>query len=946
VNIRSLNCNLDKFLVFVSCFDVTIDVLVLTECWSSEARVPPAITDYKLYYTKIHLNKNDGVVAYVHSKHSVQTQEPLVSGGNCLMLEVNKTHTLICSYRPPCYPNPTEYIDSLDSILRNVKTPNLIFTGDININILPGQITSQGSYYLTLMLYYGVLQGIDKPTAGPKSCIDHIMVKCNKNWTTHIFDHLTDHCPVLLTIPNGAGPKSPVCHKKVKHNYNGIRETLASQNWTEYYNTYDANKAADELVQNIKTAIEINTSVEPISKKRKPLKPWITEGVVKSIRKRNKLQRSSTRAPLDTLLKDQYLRYRTICNKLIKTLKKEYYQARLQKFQKDTKNTWKVIKDVCNLKTKTTDANELLEIGQNKIDSLNIVNKYFTTIGKSLADTTLDRLKITDDLLASKRSKISHKISCSFFLYPTDATEISSTILSLKSGSAPGEDGITSDMLKQCRMSLIRPLTYLCNLCFSTGVFPDVFKRAKVTPVFKNGNKKLPSNYRPIALISALSKIIEKLVNKRLQSFLEVNSILSTHQYGFRAKKSTDDAVLHLTNTITEYLDKGEKCLGVFLDLQKAFDTVSIPILITRLEHVGIRGLALEFFRDYLTGRLQCTCIDGTSSESIPIEYGVPQGSTLAPTLFLIYVNDLCSSTLVGCDTVMFADDTVLLFHDRGWEGARLLAENGLKSVSSWLEDSLLSLNIAKTNYICFSKTAATKPDHYFKMTLHTFPCNRNPTTDCNCALITRVEHVRYLGVQIDAHLNWNQHITLMASRVRKLIYAFKNLREVASTELLMQTYKALGESLINYCITSWGGAAKTYMIVVERAQRALLKVILRLPFRYPTTELYNTSMVPSVRKLFILQCLKIYHRKVIPTLPVSQKRLDRCPLPNFKSKFARRNINYCGPLIYNKMKLEFKSIKSLSNHAFKKLLVTWLNNRDYEETENLLGRGYPVSRS
>lgn len=156
-----------------------------------------------------------------------------------------------------------------------------------------------------------------------------------------------------------------------------------------------------------------------------------------------------------------------------------------------------------------------------------------------------------------------------------------------------------------CRTLLSNPISYLVNLSYETGVFPDIFKTATVCPIYKTGDKSLPTNYRPISLLSSLSKILEKLTNNRLTKYAEKNGYFNDNQFGFRSHRSTDDAVLNLTNKITAYLDNKVKCLGVFLDLQKAFDTVSIPIMISKLENIGIRGNALPWFQDYLTKRNQ-----------------------------------------------------------------------------------------------------------------------------------------------------------------------------------------------------------------------------------------------------------------------------------------------------------------------------------------------------
>lgn len=526
--------------------------------------------------------------------------------------------------------------------------------------------------------------------------------------------------------------------------------------------------------------------------------------------------------------------------------------------------------------------------------------------------------------------------------YPTDPAEIRSIILSLKTNSAPGWDRITAGFLKQYVLCLAEPIAGICNLSLETGTFPSAFKHAEVCPVFKNGDKSSPSNYRPISLLSTLSKVLEKLVKKRLMKYLEQNDLLNNKQYGFRQGRSTEDAVLTLTSLITSYVDGGYKAIGVFLDLQKAFDTVSIPILITRLENIGVRGIALDWFKDYLTGRTQLVKIDNYKSDRSFCNYGVPQGSTLGPTLFLVYINELCTMTLPGLDLLMFADDTVLLLHERTWPKVTGLAEKCLSAVTHWLENSLLTLNASKTKFMCFSKTSSGDPGNGISLKMHTFPCNRGTVQamQCCCAVLSRVGSIRYLGVHIDDKLNWSTHIALLTSRIRKLIYVFKNLREVADPKLVVQTYKALCECLIRYCICAWGSAAKTYLITAERAQRAVLKVLQYLPYRHPTTAVYEKADVLSVRKLYIYESIRRYHKKTVPILPDRNTRRDLCPVPFVKSSFAQKKYDVIVPKLYNTLNKN-NNIKILNHNSIKKTIITWLKTFDYDGVEEMLNNFY-----
>ena len=308
------------------------------------------------------------------------------------------------------------------------------------------------------------------------------------------------------------------------------------------------------------------------------------------------------------------------------------------------------------------------------------------------------------------------------------------------------------------------------------------------------------------------------------------------------------------------------------------------------LENIGVRGIPLKWFHSYLNGRTQIVTIDGHLSNSFQCSFGVPQGSTLGPTLFLTYINELCKLE-GGAQIFRFADDTVLLFHGPTWSIVRDLVENTLRKVTTWLEDSLLSLNTTKTKYICFNISSRTSPDNKFTIQIHTYPCNRDRyiPAKCNCSKLARVYSIKYLGVVLDDKLNWSPQIAAVTNRIRKLIYVFKNLRDVADAYILRMTYLALCQSIISYCICVWGGSAKTHIIELERGQRAVLKVMMRLPFRYPTEDLYKLCDVLTVRKLFIYQCLRRYHRCAVPQISPCNRRITKCPIPICKTAFSKR---------------------------------------------------------
>lgn len=937
-NIRSIYKNIDSFNIFLQRLDFECDIIVLTECWLSNRQDNlPVMPGYCLLYTKINNNQNDGVVVYSKESLKVTVEEPSLNDcmSNCLIIKIGTTTAIIAMYRSPSARNFDSFHSSLNQILQALSSfKNVILTGDININIGSDNCDPGTQDYLNICSYHGYLAAHTLPTHQSGSCLDHMMVKSSLSYITLVTNStITDHHAVLLTL-NLSLPKLNRPQTKTKLNKNKLEIDLCNIDFNPVYNTVDANFALSFLINHVQQAILCNTTVTTVNKKLNNIKPWITPGLVRCIRHRDKLHQSTRRYPENLIIKTTYKRYRNFCNNLLKKLKTNYDKNEISRAGKNSKQLWKHIKNVTYMSKQRESSSSLLLTNPSPILSANHVNNFFVNVGKSLAEQIPKHYCVEP---SSQKSNIGCSLK-SFGLLDTDEEEITRIITGLKDDCAVGWDNISNKILKLFKHILVPPLTHIFRICFSQGIFPSGLKQAVVVPIFKSGNKALVNNYRPISLLPSISKILEKIVNTRLVNYLENNKYLSPAQFGFRAKLSTADAVHTLTDYVSEELGKGNQTLGIFLDLAKAFDTVSVPILLNKLEAIGIRGLPLKLFTDYLTDRYQSVKIDDiTSDKQKNTGFGVPQGSILGPTLFLIYINDLCNLNLKHGKIVSYADDTVLLFTAKTTSEVYEYAQTGFNSVTNWLQINLLTLNADKTKFIHFAMRKpqpSTTNSH-----LYAHQCGLFSVSMCNCPSILKTCNIKYLGIIIDETLSFRPHIENVVKRVRKLIYVFKKLRSIAETKLISQIYIALCQSVIQYCITSWGGALKTYLLPLERAQRAILKVANSYPFFYPTDLLYKSCNVLTVRQLFIMHLVLKQHTLLTYNAEITNKRrYDIVCDSNASSKFVfvKRFFTFLGPFLYNRLNRKL-SIYKLNYYSCKKIILQYLLNISYTQTEDLL---------
>ncbi len=458
--------------------------------------------------------------------------------------------------------------------------------------------------------------------------------------------------------------------------------------------------ATENLNNCLQELCDKHAPLTKLSNRRKKYckKPWITTDLVQEINCKNKVHGVKSSKPTE-INKEVFNKQRNIVTAKIRASRRKYFANYFSKFRNNSKKLWDGInmalektKNKKSLPTVVKDINGNLIEGDQKI--ANAFAKYFKSVpGKTKSDIRsykhpylhyLNKSKPIDDYLE---------------LTPTNTEEVYKHIMKLKIGSSTGPVQIPNTFLKLLSKPLSHILTSIINRSIHSGYMPKFMKIGKQTPVHKGGDTCI-KNYRPITVCSSISKVLEKIIRDRVMEYLKRIKLLNKSQFGFRSKHSTNHAIINLTEMALDSLENGLKVGGVFLDIAKAFDTVNHRLLLRKLEYYGFRGTTLMWFESYLTNREQYVSIRKSNSEKYTLDWGIPQGGTLAPILFILFMNDIVNSTST-LDFSMYADDTCLILGIKRLDYDSTM-KNELEKVVDWFSSNELLLNFSKTDYLNF----------------------------------------------------------------------------------------------------------------------------------------------------------------------------------------------------------------------------------------------------
>lgn len=924
LNINTINP--DKTNVLVSELDIfdSIEFLCIVEIGIKEEFVHNVhIERFKLvsYYCRPNL-KCGGVGLW--AKQGVLCQS-LELGSYCIEqhFEIcglsfnrhNKKYIIFNIYRSPCGDTKI-FFSKLQEVIEAFFKPRVKFLicGDFNFDWGSLHFVSLCTFFTSYQLQ-PVIKFPTRVTENSSTIIDQIFISDSNDVYACVTDNIiSDHRSIYLefmTLNEKPMNQSFMKRQFTENNFINFETCLSNEHWQDLYEMNDLNEAFNLFYS---TFLFYFNSIFPEQKfvqKCDRSKSWVNSEVRLSSRNLKDLfvlQKTFTElAPIYREKKKQH-------SQLLLRTQKQFYAHKIVSSDNSTKMAWKIINEMNN----------------NKKGNENIV---LTEEDKLITNPSEIAFKFNDFFIESPKSLVSRLNNCkkitvensinqsgSMFLTPFVEAELHTILLNkMKNKTSSGADEIPNFVLKKVLPLIIKPLTFLVNLSFLLGKFPNDLKIGKVVPIFKKDNPKSIENYRAITIPSCFQKIFEYAFLDRLLHYLQKQTILNINQHGFQNNKSTTTAIHQFYSRVIHHLQDGECPAAIFCDLSRAFDCVNYHTLLCKLEGYGIRGTTLDWISSFLFGRKQFVslqfsenqCHNVVKSECLTVDMGVPQGSILGPILFLLYVNNI-NSALTDTEHVAYADDFSLIVSASDDELLTKQSESILSITQSYFSGIDLYFNHKKTEVIKF---------HNWQN-----KCS-NIVIPFEGTQLIGAESTKFLGLFIDKNLNWKTHCQSLIKKLSSSSYLFRHMRQILSKELLVTLYYAQIDSRLRYGVIFWGDS--TLASEVFLCQKKVIRIIEGATQRSPCKPLFQKLKILTLTGIYLLEVsslmfankhdLRFNHN----VHNIDTRSKDNIYIPLAKLRVSSKAPTHMGARVYNHLPDYIKKAETLS--CFKSLLKKFL---------------------
>lgn len=871
-------------------------------------------------------------IEYKIRKFCVKKKEVIFEYASVDILLESKVVNVTCLYNPST--SNFEYfrtnLELLLDCFDKLELP-IFICGDFNVNFdnKANRMSVQAKDLTSLFASFGLhrcffeysrIDGISK------TIIDNVFsnIEARVLLPETIYCDLSDHFMQIVNYRHGIKTdtiKKYIYSRNFKNEYNIAKfiHIISNEDWNEIIHETNADDSFTIFFNRFKEIIDLAFPLEQKLVKNKSLdkKPWVSYELINegnNLRDLFKIYKVSN----NLNIKNRYLALKKKHKNSIAQAKTNYYNTQMESSNNRSATAWKIIKDQINSKernrlpqTFSTDKGDKVELKE----AASVFNDYFLNSIKQLTDnmtvqSNLDILNINN-----------------MFLLPITPNEVAGYIKDISHKDAKGFDGIPCSLLSHVANFIKIPLANVINLSFNEGVFPSILKQALLVPIHKKNETELISNYRAISLLSPFSKLYELAYAHQLKNFLNKHNILKENQFGFREKHSTQDAVLALYKFLLNNIEQKNKTACIYFDMTRAFDTVNHQLLLQKLESYGIRGAPLSWVASYLNERSQKVIIKDTNSsyysDSKIVTTGVPQGSTLGPLLFIIFINDL-ASCFNEYFTSLFADDACVAVTANCVDDLAQKANDAAKRMQDYCTNNGLVLNASKTDLVSFS------------------------ATDLNYSLLLRIDGqsikdnnaVKFLGVQLDELLKWGDHIVYLSHRLETQSYVIWKLRNYVSLNILKIYYYAHVNSILNYCIVCWGNSNRLAELLI--LQKKIIRTILFKKITCSCRNLFKELEILTIPSMYILACAVLIKSNKLNAVRFTDRNISHdlrhtsnILLPQHNLSLVANSPFIMSIKIYNHLPCHLKQIDRLP--LFKNKLKKLLLNHSFYSVEEYL---------
>jgi len=930
------NSKLDELRLLLKNPGLETHILAITESWlsknykNSHLKIPGynfERVDRGVKELPVNKTTGGGIIIYIKQDLIYKRRTDLESKDiECVWIELcppkRPKHLLCTAYRNPDY-DLKQWLENFETHITNafLEGHQLSLMGDFNIDLFSN--TSNAKEWLDFTSTFQLTQLIKEPTrvTATTSTLIFFTTHANKVRAVKVAKIGTsDHFPICAVFKSSFGLKNhhtSITYRSYKDfDQKAFLEDLQQCPWHQLDDLNHVDETLDKWYELFNNVINKHLPLKNKRVKNIQQPDWMTDEIILNMKQRDTYKANGNF--------NMYKSSRNHCVKLIREAKQNYFKTCITNSRNDSSKLWKHLNTLAPKEAKSSPT--LLKVHDKTLtkpsDISNYLSNHFATIVNQYLppeckDPDFSKLK---EFIASKLPTDNIKLS----MPPVNKDYVLKSLANLVSHKATGLDGITSKILKISAPVISSHLTTIFNQSIESGIFPSQWKTARITPVFKSGDHSNADNYRPISILPIISKLLERHIHKHIYNFISSHDLLFAAQSGFRPQHSCESALNKLLNTWHQNIENGFLNGLVLIDFRKAFDMINLDLLLEKLKLYHFDTSLLKWMDSYLKERSHCVKVKDSISSPTPISHGVPQGSIIGPLLFILFINDLPLSTSLNID--MYADDSTLYTRGTSVDELSDKLTMALGNVQNWCLSNGMIINIKKTKTMTISTYQKESKIGCTDLKVH-----------YDNKLLDSVPHEKLLGVTIDKHLLWKEHINTVTSTLSKNLALLRRIRTYLPTNIRILYYKVYFQPIIDYCNTIWGQSSHITRIL--KLQKLALRLIYDKPWDSPSFPLFEKAKLLPIDYRVNLRLTLMTYKAVNGLVPkyisnlfkfkntVSQRvtrstQNNELYVPNNKLNLTRNGLAYSGALLYNILPSNIRNTKCLA--TFKKELYKY----------------------